>query len=168
MNFVCFTYRIDHAQTKVKCKRYYQYKSVELKAKMERSLFCTPFAIHLRDWIVVYTVHTQGSHRTQSWYTRVLKPHSSLSCMIICRYNLILYSKQCRGNEWIFSSNWEISDRTEVRFKRSMLREGPIDWLITMVKQALLSQIGWKKLMIQGWLGWLSMNTFCFSFRVLD
>ena len=129
MKFVCFTYMIDHARTKVKCKWYYQHKSVELKAKMERSLSCTPFAIHLRDWIVVYTVHTQGSHRTQSWYTRVLKPHSSLSCMIICRYNLILYSKQWRGDEWIFSSNWEISDRTEVRYKRRMLREGPNDWL---------------------------------------
>ena len=146
MNFVCFTYRIDHAQTKVDCKRYYQHKSVELKAKnvekFVRYTFCnTPERLNC-----VNTVHIHGSHRTQFWHTRVLKLHSSLSCMLICRYNLILYSKQCRGNEWISSSNWEISDRTEVRFKRSMLREGPIDWLITMVKQALLSQIGWKKL----------------------
>ena len=147
MNFVCFTYRIDHAQTKVECKRYYQHKSVELKAKNVEK-----FAIHLR-LNCVNTVHLHGSHRTQFWHTRVLKLHSSLSCMLICRYNLLLYSKQCRGNEWISSSSWEISDRIVVGFKRNMLREGANDWLVTMVKQALLSQIGWKSYMIQSWLG---------------
>ena len=64
MNFVCFTYRIDHAQTKVECKRYYQHKSVELKAKnVEKFVlytFCNTPESEL--WYILYIHRVVTEH----------------------------------------------------------------------------------------------------------
>ena len=132
MKFVCFTNMTGNVQTKAKCKWHYQHKIFRIKVKKWKkfALYTScnaPERLNCGMWSsVLYIYRVVKVHildlqdcqsRTQGWglwkYVEIIS----------------FYSKQWKGDEWILYWIGRFSDRTELRFKRRMLREGA-QWLV--------------------------------------